>query len=212
MKIIGSILVFCCLVITACIIYLLKAGVSLHPAPYIKPSAISDDFHNVPKGIFIRLFPDLQKSHYLLWGVTLSTPEEQKTFDLVKDRYEQEFKTTVNLISNPFEVDPEVVKGCAKPCWIIFPEEQAHELAPNAWVQKNITPLEREYISITWIDFIRGQPVPENCLVMKFLDFNCIKTVAVNAVARKMKVKDQRYFFMQKYQDHDFFLFVEKKL
>lgn len=210
MKIIGSILVFCCIVITICIFFLVKSGVSLHPAPYIKPAIIAADGHNIPMGIFMRLFPDLQKSHYVLWGFSMKNSEEQKTFDSVKDRYEAESKMTVSVISNPEAVSEQVVKDCAQPCWIVFPEEKANELAPNAWILQNITPLNAEYVTITWVDFKRGMDVPENCQHMKYLDFTCIKAVAVNAVDRKIKDKDQRYFFMQKYQDRDHFLFVEK--
>ncbi len=210
MKIIGSILVFCCVVISICIFFIVRSGVSLHPAPYIKPSVISADSHNIAKGIFVRLFPDLQKSHYVLWGISMKSAEEQKAFEGVKDRYEDESKMTVTVISNPEVVSTETVRDCPQPCWIILPEDKAHELAPNVWIQQNIAPLSAEYITITWVDFERSPMVPDNCEHMKYLDFTCIKAVAVNAVERKMKEKDQRYFFMQKYQDRDHFLFVEK--
>lgn len=207
MKIISWILGLGFLIITACILYVIKSGVSIRTAPMIKPAAVSADFTNVPQSLFLRLFPDLQQSHYILWGVSQNSSEVQKTLSILKDRYELEFKKPVHFIYDGLAATLSDVEKCPHPCWILFPEEQAHELNANSWQQKNLHPLQRTYFTLTWISYERNLQVQEHCVAEQRLDLECLKQVSVNEVRRKMP--EPRSFFMRKYMDRDYFLLVE---
>ena len=211
MKTIFAILTVCFTLITAMIIYITRAGVSIRTAPIIKPSAVSQDFHNVPFGIFLRLFPDFQQADYVIFGFPQNSPEAQTTLNLLKERYEKEFKTEVKILAEEEPKNLASVQNCLKPCWIFLPEAEANELSPNAWIQNNIHPTKRSYFTLTWIPFQRKVTVSELCEKEKRLDLECLKTVSVKEVERKMKDPNARYFFMRKYLDHDYFLFVESE-
>lgn len=209
MKIIGTILTIGFIVITTCIVYILKTGISVRTEPIIKPSIISPNFENVPQGLFLRLFPDIQQAHYVLWGVSQNSPEVQKTFAIMKKHYEKEFKIPVHFIYDGSASNAEEIEKCPKPCWIYLPENAAHALKPNSWIQKNIKPLGREYFTLTWVSFSRDTMAPDYCLKEKKLDFECLKSVSIQEVERKMTDPKKRYFFARKYMDRDYFLFVE---
>jgi hypothetical protein len=205
MKKIFILLGVACLIIAGVMIYLVKTGVSLRTAPYIRPSLISADFLNVPESVFTRLFPDLQNAHYIVWGLP-ATIESQIFLEAFTRRYEAEFKTKVNVLAN----DSEDILNCQKPCWIFKNQDQAHQLAPNPWIDKNLKPIQKIFITLTWMDFYRHPVVPPHCTAEKRLDFECLPLVAIKDVERKFRERDKRYFFMRKYQDQDFFLFLEK--
>jgi hypothetical protein len=196
-------------VISACLVYLVKSGIALRSAPQIKPSVIAADFHNVPQGLFLRLYPDLQPAYYFLWGVSYDSPEVQKTIFALKDQYEKEFRRPVQILFSGPQLTPEAVRNCASPCWLILASGQAHELGRNELIETHIKPHLRTYTTLTWIDFDGVAEVPERCQIQKFLDLECLKLVSVREVQKKMKDPRQRYFFMRKYLDHDFFLFVQ---
>jgi hypothetical protein len=211
MKSIFSILGIGFLIIIACLVYLFKSGVSIRSQPIIKPSVVSQDFVNVPQGAFLRLFPDIQQSHYILWSVSQNSGEVQKTLSVMKERTEQDLHQTVQFIYDGNKATAEEVKNCARPCWILFPPDEANELKPNAWIDTHLAPLNRAYVTLSWIDFKRDVSVPDSCIKEKRLDLECLKVLSVHEVERKMKERDQRYFFMRKYLDRDYFLFVETK-
>lgn len=209
MKIITSILTVALIIITAGVLYIVKSGVSIRTAPIIKPSIITSDFNNVPEGLFLRLFPDFQQSHYILFGIPQNSSEVQQTLSILKQLYEKEFKMPVNFIFDGLNASAEEIKNCAKPCWIYLPENGAHGLKTNEWLNKSIIPLNKIFISITWIYFSRTVSVPESCLTEKRLDFECLKAVSIKEIERKLKEENKRYFFVRKYLDTDYFLFVE---
>lgn len=209
MKTITTILTFGFLIITACIIYIIKSGVSIRTAPIIKPSIISQNFENVPQGLFLRLFPDIQQAHYIIWGVSQNSNEVQKTLAIMKERYEHELKTPVQFIYNSINLSKEDIEKCKKPCWIYLPEDAANELKPNIWIQQNIRSLGREYFTLTWIPFNRNPEIPDYCLKEKRLDLECLKVISIKEVKQKMPENQKRYFFVRKYMDRDYFLFIE---
>lgn len=200
------------LIIIACLVYLLNSGVSIRTAPIIKPSVISQDFVNVPHGVFLRLFPDIQQSHYILWGVSQNSAEVQKMLSVIKERAEKELGVPVQFIYDGLRATPEEVKNCARPCWILFAQDQVHELHRNEWIENTLRPLNRPYFTLSWVDYQRDVMVPELCVREKRLDLECLKMVSIKEVRRKMKEPQSRYFFMRKYLDRDYFLFVEAPL
>lgn len=209
MKTIVTILSIGLFLISLGIVYIYKSGVSIRTAPIIRPSIVSEDFHNVPQGLFVRLFPDLQQTHYILWGVSQNSNEVQVTLSMMKELYKREFKTPVSFIYDGLNSSREEVQNCLKPCWILFPENHVNELSPNTWIQTHLLPLNRNYFSLTWIPFERPTQVPEYCVKEKRLDLDCLKVVSIQEVSRKMKDSGKRYFFLRKYLDRDYFLFVE---
>lgn len=209
MKTITTILTFGLIIITACIAYIIKTGISIRTAPIIKPSVISRNFENVPQGLFLRLFPDFQQAHYVIWGISQNSPEVQKTLAIIKDRYESEFKAPVQFIYDGLAAKSEEIEKCKKPCWIYLPENAANELKPNAWIEKNIKALGREYFTLSWIPFSKKGEVPGYCLKEKRLDLECLKAVSIQEVERKMSDSKARYFFVRKYMDRDYFVFIE---
>lgn len=211
MKIIISLLSLGFVIIIACLVYLLNSGVSIRTAPIIKPSIVSQDFINVPQGLFLRLFPDIQQSHYILWSVSQNSAEVQKTLSVMRERTEKELHAPVQFIYDGANATAQEVQACARPCWILFAEDQAHELQPNSWIESHVKPLGRPYFTLSWIPFQREVKVPEGCVKEKRLDLECLKVISVQEVRRKMKDDSVRYFFMRKYMDRDYFLFVEKK-
>lgn len=209
MKTIISLLSLGFVIIIACLVYLLNSGVSIRTAPIIKPSVVSPDFTNVPQGLFLRLFPDIQQSHYILWSVSQNSAEVQQTLSIIKERAEKELHLPVRFIYDGPNATLEQVQACARPCWILFPEDQANELKNNDWINTRLKPLERPYFTISWIGFHRNVTVPESCVQEKRLDLECLKVVSIQEVQRKMKEENARYFFMRKYLDRDYFLFLE---
>lgn len=209
MKNIVAILAVCFALITWTIFHLINAGVSIRTAPIIKPSVVGSNFHNVPQGVFLRLFPDFQQSDYILWGASQSSSEFKIVLHELQKRYEQQFKTPVHI----FKVDPDSNKNrladCTKPCWVLLPPTHAHELVRNGWIEDNRLILKKNYVTITWISFIRQNTVPPACIEEKRLDFECLKSVSIQEVKKKLIERDQRYFFMRKYKDQDYFLFIE---
>ncbi len=191
-------------------LYLVKVGVSIRTEGFIRPSIVDADFTNVSTAVFSRLFPDFQKSHYIIWGLPEYTTEDDKVVTDLKTIYEAHFKKKVTILLDPLEITKDEVENCESPCWIFLPQEQAHQLALNKWIETNVWHLKRDYITITWVDFLRHPEVPDYCIEEKHLDYKCLQLVAVREVERKFREENKRYFFMRKYQDSDFFLFVEK--
>lgn len=176
--------------------------------PLIKPTPIDANFANVAQSMVLRLFPELQNTHYVIWGILPFTEESQKTFDLMKIDYKKVFHADVQVLEGD-KVSSDDIKACAKPCWILLPIEKAHELEPNLFIDENIKKNSDSYINISWINFEREQNVSDECVHEHRLSYSCIKPVSVKEVERKMK-SPHRYFFLRKYNEKDLFLFVQK--
>lgn len=212
MKAIFSILAICFVLITATIVYVIRSGVSIRTAPIIKPSVISPDFRNVPQGIFLRLFPDFQQADFVLWGIPEDSAEAQNTLSQLQKKIETEMGISISILRKGPTTTQQDIKNCHHPCWVFLPEDSAHELTTNTWINENLRPSGSTYFTITWVQFNRTSTVPENCRTEKRLDLDCLKRVSVLEVSRKIKAPDRRYFFMRKYLDRDYFLFIEEPL
>lgn len=210
MKAIFSILAICFVLITATIVFIIRSGVSIRTAPIIKPSIISPDFNNVFQGISLRLFPDFQQAEFVLWGIPESSLEAQNTLSQLQKKVEAEMGTSISILRNGLTATQQDIQNCARPCWVLLPEDSAHELTANMWVNENLRPSGSTYFTITWVQFNRTSTVPEYCTKEKRLDLECLKKVSIQEVSRKIKAPDRRYFFMRKYLDRDYFLFIEE--
>lgn len=209
MKTILSIIAASFVVIAACMLYLVKTGVVMRSAPYIKPTTIQQDIEIVAEQSILRLFPDLQNAKFVLWGLDLNKEDQQRFLAKAQQEYERRFPHKVKLL-NSAESTSEQVKDCATPCWILMPQEGAHQLEGNGFIEQNIKPLTEQYISISWIDFQNPKEVPAECIDQKYLNLFCMKWVGLNEAQRRFKDQGQRYFFMRKYLDHDYFVYVRE--
>ncbi len=209
MKKIVALLGLAFLIISACLIYLVKSGVGLRSAPIIRPSILLEDGQNMSLGVVARLAPDFQTADYLLLGFLPETADSQKFLEMLKSEYEMLYKKSVQILPNAIEAKPEDIQACIAPCWLLLPNTMANELSNNEWIQKLIRPLNRNYFSITWIPFSTGGEVTDACVQQKRLTLDCLKMLSVHEAKRKMKETEKRYFFMRKYLDRDYFLFVE---
>ena len=182
---------------------------SIRTAPIIKPSTIISNFRNVPHGLFLRLFPDFQQADYVLWTAPTKSIEFETMLKHLKDYYQNEFKQIPRFMPAGENANLADVEACSKPCWIFFTTQPAHELAANPWIQKNLMPLKKSYFTITWMSFNRDFELPEYCNDEKRLDQECLKAVSINQLKKDLKSNSDRYFFLRKYMDRDYFLFIE---
>lgn len=210
MKIISSLIATAFLVICVCMFLIFKNGVSIRTAPIIKPSPVGADLSNISQGIFLRLFPDLQQSRYVIWNISQNSEEVQKTLSLLKSRIENEMHLKITYIFDGSKATAQEIESCTQPCWIFFQEDAVNELSKNDWLESKIAPQTGGYFIISWVPFVRNLEVSQTCIEEKRLDLECLKHVSVHEVKKYMKDSTQRYFFMRKYLDHDYFLFVEK--
>ncbi len=210
MKKIVLILSIAFLLISACMIYLVKVGVSLRSAPIIDVSVISPDLHNIADGVVFRLSPEFQSAHYVIWGFLPQSEDSQKVLELLKAEYEKIFHTPVHLLEDAETASPEEIRSCAKPCWLLLPNKKANELTLNDFIDLKVRPLGLDYFNITWVPFSKVEDVPPYCIEEKRLTLGCLKALAIQEAAKKMKHGHQ-YFFMKKYNDKDFFLFFGQR-
>ncbi len=209
MKTIVAVLSVAFLIITACMLYLVKTGISLRAQPLIRPSIVSPDQHNVAHAVILRLFPQLKTSHSVVWGVKPETPEIERVLEMMAAEFEKAFGQKVNVIKNGETASAVQLRACQKPCWIFVSADQAHHLGNQTFLTEKIQPLQRPYLTITWIPFTFGAEVPEKCETEKRLDFVCLKALSVHEAAAKIKTLD-RYFFMKIYNEIDVFLFMQE--
>jgi len=212
MKTISLLLGFCIVVISACMIYLVRSGISLRSAPLIRPSVMSADRHNVAKGLVTRLFPELQNAHYILWGVLPENEESQKVLSFFAEEYDQTFKTPVHILRNAEAASDEELKSCEKPCVLMLERTRANELTANEFIEKRLRPLNRDHINITWVPFTAATEAPPQCEHEKRLTLDCLVPLSVQEVQKKLKDPQQLYFFLRKYNERDYFLFIQQPL
>ena len=189
--------------------YLIRQGISLRTSPIIQPSEISQDSRNIATSLVHRLFQQFQSSHYVVWGVLPKSEKIQKIINYVKTEYEKVFHNSIQLIENAEEVNLEIIKSCAKPCWLFVSNKNAHQLNHNFFIDKNISSYQKSYFTLTMIPFVRNQIVAEECNTQKRLSLDCLISVASREVHRKIKNNNKSYFFLRGYNESDFFLFIE---
>ncbi|MGZ3802692.1 MAG: hypothetical protein ACXVB4_00655 [Pseudobdellovibrionaceae bacterium] len=209
MKKITLLLSLAFVLISACMLYLVKVGVSLRAAPIINASIISADRHNMAEGIVYRLSPEFQNAQYVLWGFLPFSQESQKVFELLKAEYEKIFHRPVHVLMEGEKASTEEIRACLKPCWILLPKEKANELLPNDFINLKIRPLAADYFKVTWISFSKREDVPQYCIEEKRLTPECLRVLGIEEAQKKMK-SGAEYFFMKKYKENDFFLFFQE--
>jgi hypothetical protein len=184
-------------------------GISLRAAPIIRPSVISLDRKNIAHGIVYRLSSDFQEARFVLWGILPENTESQKVLALIKEQYEMVFRKPVHIIANAESASAQDIQACGQPCWLLLSADKANVLTPNEFVSQKIQPLNEIYFSITWMPFKQVETIPDYCIQEKRLTIECLRVLAIAAFQRKMKPGPQ-YFFMEKYNEKDYFLFFQE--
>ncbi|MEK2689684.1 hypothetical protein [Bdellovibrio sp. GT3] len=212
MKKIFAILGLVFVIITVCMIYLVRKGVSLRSEPLIKPTVISADHRNIASHTVLRLFPDLQTTHYVLWGVLPEANDTQLLMTYFLEEYYKQFQTPAHVIQDGTKATAEEIAKCEKPCWIKLPHNLANTLTSNEFISGMIEPTQKPYITITVMPFNGDEEVSDFCNQEQRLTLECVTPVTVREIHRKMKDPTQLYFFLRKYNERDLFLFVQKEL
>jgi len=195
-------------VISVCMVYLIRQGVVLRTAPIAKPTVLSADLDRVGRAIAKRLFPDFQAAQYVLWSMPEGDQEAQALLSAIK-KY-RDLITPGGLLPFSDQLGEEQVAGCPQPCWILMPPGRAHELSSNSFIQDFLLSKNRRHLSISVLHFDRNVEVSAECDHEKRLSEKCLVPTSVAEVKRKLK-SEERHFFMRKYQDRDFFIFIESK-
>ena len=196
MKTITLILSAAFLIIAAVMISLLRSGGALKPAGVIKPAEIGPDVASIGKQIAVRLFPDFQESQIVIWRIEGGAEELAQIARVAFVDYRSPIKHSLQDLRTPGQ-------ACPENCWYI----QDLEKPLPAELEQRTKSIPTAEVFVQY--FHRDQKVPEACDAEKLLDIECMKYVSVREVRRKIK-KPAPYFFMQRYQKSQFYLFIEK--
>jgi hypothetical protein len=198
MKTISIVMGLALLIISGILIFLLKSGVALKPAGVIKPAEIGANPEHIGKSVAVRLFPEFHAVKNTIWYVE---SDEEPIASLPLVAYEH-LKLPVK--PNLQDLRRGRLDECPEKCWYIvkigtaLPEELTARLKAE------------ESVEIYVQHFKRDEQVPEACEKEKILEPSCVKPVTVREVRRKLKTQAP-YYFMQRYQKHEFYLLLEKQ-
>lgn len=203
MKKITLILSLAFIIIASCMIYLWRGGVSVRTEPLVKPSPIDSELNNISFAIVHRLFAELQTHDVIVWGLDVKNPEHLQVFEKAKSEFEVLFKKSVSVASG---LDQQQLMSCQNPCWVLSDAQAAPAITQMFLDQMKVS------YNFTLIDFKWSTLVPEECEKAKLLKLNCIGPVAIRDVQRKIKKFDQRYFFVRRYLEKDYYLFIQEPM
>lgn len=189
---------------------LTRGGVSIRSAPIIGPSPQGAEYKNVAVGVVTRLFPDFQQAGYVVIGRASDLKMGPQIINDLKLAFEAQFKQNVRLIADDTNLTLETLANCEKPCWILTSENQANELSENNRLPKMLDSLKSvNHFHLTLIPFSKVPNPSEACIAEKRLSLSCLIELSIHEVSKKFKDPMVSYFFMRKYQDRDYFLFIQ---
>lgn len=197
MKIVISLLAAAVLISSGVMLYLVKQGAALRPAGVIAPTEIGSKPDLIGKSIAVRLFPEFQTAKSVIWYLDVQDEPYAQIPESALLNYQS------NLKPELLDLRKVHAAPCADSCWYI---QSLHNPLPEALLQKIKTkPSVEIYIQY----FARGEEVPELCESEKVLEFKCVRPISVREIRKKMKTPAP-YFFMRRYLDSQFYLFIEK--
>lgn len=197
MKIVVSMLVAAVLIGTGVMLYLVKQGAALRPAGVIAPTEIGTTPDLIAKHIALRLFPDFQTTKNVIWYLDVA----EEPFTSIPESALLNYQTNSKPKLIDFRKDSQSL--CAENCWYV---QTLNTPLPEAVAQKLKTePSAEIYVQY----FERGEQVPEACETEKILELKCVRPVSVREVRKKLK-NPAPYFFMRRYMDSQFYLYIEK--
>ena len=149
--------------------------------------------------LYLRLFPEFQQIDYVLWNFENKSGETDLFYFQISNEFEAQLKK-INFFTD-FKLP---LENCPAPCWAVVSSDSDLAEWKTQLGQSN-----KKWMVIHWKSYEEAATVPERCLDQKILSEECIKPVAVNDVKKRLKDPSQRYFFLKKYLDRDFYLFVK---
>lgn len=188
MKTIAIIIGIAFLIISGVMISLVIKGGALKPAGVIKPAEISQNPSEIGKHIAIRLYADFHAANQVIWRL-----EEESFADIAR-------VAVANL------------RGPVKPTLIDLRSGSGDACSEKCWYLQTLDgppPNELPAVEIFVQRFKRDEPVPEECEEQKILTPVCMRPITAREVRRKIKT-DKPHFFMQRYLDSQFFLYLEE--
>lgn len=197
MKIAFGLVGFALLISSVVMLVLLRSGGALKPAGVIKPSELGSDPTLVGRYVATRLYPEIHAAPTVIWYL-----EDQQ--GLLAQIPWQTFAHLQGPTKPTIQQRP-MTGECPGSCWYLQP---LAEPLPSDLEQKVRS---GQAVEIFVRTFDRAEPVPEHCEQQKILDGDCLRAVSVREVRRKLKTPAP-YFFMQRYLDAQFYLFLERPL
>jgi hypothetical protein len=199
-----------CVLASAVLIKLTREGISIRSAPIIAPSPQGARYSNIAKSLLNRLFPDFQMSNYLVIGRSTGLEMAEPIISDLKTKFEEQFQKTVTLLADDGNLSADAIAKCAQPCWILTSETEANELSGAQKIPLILNSMENtNHFHITLIPFFNVPEPTQNCIDEKRLTLGCLVPLSIHEVSKKFKDKNTSYFFMRKYKDRDYFLFLQ---
>jgi len=209
-KIFLAIFAIFCVIASVIMIKLTRGGVSIRSAPIIAPSPQGDQFKNIASSIVNRLFPDFQMSSYLVIGRPADLTMAPQIINDLKVGFESQFQKTVTFLLDDGNLSAETIGKCPQPCWILTSEKEANELSEPKKIPQILNQMEGvRHFHLTFIPFSTVPDPSDECVAEKRLSLDCLIPLSIHEVRKKFKDPETSYFFMRKYQDRDYFLFIQ---
>lgn len=176
--------------------FLVKQGAALRPAGVIKPAEISGNADLIGSSVALRLFPDFQTAKNVVWYIDI----EEEPYTSVAATTLANYKT--NYKPSFYDLRKGPLESCLENCWYV---QSAKTPLPDTLLQK----IKNEpTVEIFVQHFSRDEAVPEICDTEKTLELKCVRPVSVREVRKKIKTPAP-HFFMRRYLDSQFYLFIE---
>lgn len=189
--------------ITACMIYLIKEGVSLRLGRVIEPTLLSLGEVGIAHGLIGRLTPIFQPSRFVVFGIDKEDEQVQAILRSLETEFKKDFLKSPNFSTS----ESDFVKDCPAPCWIIAAPGESTHLEPSELIEK-LKQTGETFFTISVLRFDRKAEVPQHCESEKRISIDCVTPLAVREARRKFK-EDSPYFFVSSYNERDYFLFLE---
>lgn len=197
MKIVFSLLAAAVLISSGVMFYLVNKGAALRPAGVIKPAEIGTKPDLIGQSVALRLFPDFQQAKNVIWYLDTEDEVFARIPESTLNNYQTNQKPTLYNLRKESQI------SCVENCWYI---QSPDTPMPEALLQKTKAEPSLE-IYIQYFD--RNEEVPEFCESEKILEPKCVRPISVREVRKKIKTLAP-HFFMRRYLDSQFYLFIEK--
>ncbi|MBX2993166.1 MAG: hypothetical protein KF681_00015 [Bdellovibrionaceae bacterium] len=199
MKTIAVVVGLALMIATLIMMGLVRSGGALKPAGVIKVTEVGADPSLIGNYVATRLFPELHGAKAVIWYTDDQQGLPAQIPWLTHANYKAPEKPVVlDLWTNPSA-------ECQGPCWYLQPlgKELRADLARQVQDERVVE------IFVRYFD--RNEEVSDLCEHQKILDGDCLRAVSAREVKRKLKTPAP-HFFMQRYLESRFYLFIERPL
>jgi hypothetical protein len=199
-------------IITGCMLYLIKSGISLRSSTLITPSEMDESMAEVSGAVFSRLFPEFQNRDLLVIGAEHPSPRVMAFINHLKLQSEAYHKNKIEIFDDDHLLGArDRIRSCSKSCWVLTEAQSTSDIAPMPSVMELAGIGEKNRFTLTIFEFDSYDPalIP-NCEKQKRLKLSCLKNLAIKEAERKMHNPKKKYFFLKQYNSRDFFLFFQR--